>query len=386
MSEGLARVLPAPRLECPVAREATAPVCSVRLRNIAKSYGDHGVVRDLSLDVRAGEFLTLLGPSGSGKTTTLMMIAGFVAPDAGDIFVNDCNVTRDPPYRRDIGMVFQSYALFPHLTVFRNVAFPLEVRKMPRREIAERVAAALRLVKLDGLEGRYPMQLSGGQQQRVALARAIVFRPPLLLMDEPLGALDKKLREHMQVELLNIKRSLDVSVIHVTHDQEEALAISDRIVVMADGMIQQVGAPEELYQRPANRFVADFIGGANILDGRIASVGGGLTTAEADGLLIRIGANSGWTTGHPVALILRPERVRVGDAARGSANRFDGVVEQAVFVGDASRLTIRLDGKAAVTAKVSYTGAVSRYAPGDRVPVGWDADDAWIVAGDAATT
>jgi putative spermidine/putrescine transport system ATP-binding protein len=343
-------------------------------------------VRDLSLDVRAGEFLTLLGPSGSGKTTTLMMIAGFVAPDSGDIFVNDRNVTLDPPYRRDIGMVFQSYALFPHLTVFRNVAFPLEVRKMPRRDIAERVAAALRLVKLDGLEGRYPMQLSGGQQQRVALARAIVFRPPLLLMDEPLGALDKKLREHMQVELLNIKRSLDVSVIHVTHDQEEALAISDRIVVMADGMIQQVGAPEELYQRPANRFVADFIGGANILEGGIASVGGGMITAKTAGLLVRIVPNRSWTTGQSVALIVRPECVRVGDAARGSVNCFDGLVEQAVFVGDASRLTMRLDGKLVVTAKVPHTGGVSRYSPGDHVPVGWDVDDAWIVAGDAAAT
>ncbi len=240
--------------------EAGQAVPGVRLVGVSKRYGNLTAVRDVTLDVRAGEFLTLLGPSGSGKTTTLMMLAGFATPSAGEIFVDGRNVTREPAHRRDIGVVFQSYALFPHLNVARNVAFPLEIRKRPRKEINAKVRAALDLVQLGDLAHRYPNELSGGQQQRVALARAIVFQPPLLLMDEPLGALDKKLREHMQIELVKIKSCLNVTVIYVTHDQEEALVMSDRVVVMADGRIQQVGRPEELYQRPANRFVADFIG------------------------------------------------------------------------------------------------------------------------------
>jgi ABC-type Fe3+/spermidine/putrescine transport system ATPase subunit len=233
-------------------------------------------VRDVSVTVAPGSFFTLLGPSGSGKTTTLMMVAGFAYPTRGEVFVDGKPMAALPPQRRDLGMVFQSYAVFPHLTVFDNVAFPLQIRTVPRLEILHRVAEALEMVRLTGYEHRLPRQLSGGEQQRVALARALVFRPRVLLMDEPLGALDKKLRAHMQLELKHIQQHLRVTVLYVTHDQEEALTMSDRVAVMQGGRIEQVGSPAELYDTPASRFVADFIGESNFLDATIVS-------AERDG-------------------------------------------------------------------------------------------------------
>src|SRR5512132_1690651 len=238
----------------------------------------------LTLEVEQGEFVTLLGPSGSGKTTTLMMIAGFEEPTAGEILVSGEPVVHRPAYRRNIGVVFQSYALFPHMTVAANVAYPLRMRNVGRDEIRRRVAAALDLVQLVALGGRYPGQLSGGQQQRVALARALVFEPPLLLMDEPLGALDKKLREDLQLEIKRIQREVGVSVIYVTHDQSEALTMSDRIAIMRGGRLEQYAAAEELYERPATRFVAEFVGEATLLPARVES-------ADAGGAVLVLGAS-----------------------------------------------------------------------------------------------
>ena len=354
----------------------------VRLDGVSKWYGAHAAVRDLSLAVRSGEFLTLLGPSGSGKTTTLMMIAGFAAPSDGRIVIAGRDVTDAPPHRRDIGVVFQSYALFPHLSVARNVAFPLEARGMARREIEPRVRKALDLVKLGELADRYPAQLSGGQQQRVALARAFVFEPPLLLMDEPLGALDKKLREHMQVELLKLKSQLSATIIYVTHDQEEALVMSDRIVVMAEGTIQQIGTPAELYRRPANRFVADFIGEANILDGVVRAAGDPLLVEVGDATLT-VAANHAWHTGEALSVVVRPECVVLGPQAGRCRNVFEATVEQAIYVGEASRYLLRLPGGQALSAKLQHRDGDDAVASGERILVGWEAENAWTVAGPA---
>ena len=241
----------------------------VRLQNLAKQFGSVTAVDSVSLDISRGEFITLLGPSGSGKTTTLMMVAGFEVPTAGEIYIAGEPMAYKPPYKRDIGMVFQNYALFPHMKVHDNIAFPLNNRKVPKPKTDQKVNAALDLVKLAGFGSRNPKQLSGRQQQRVALARALVFDPSVLLMDEPLGALDKKLREHMQLEIKRIQETLGITVIYVTHDQSEALTMSDRIVVMNEGRIEQVGTPSELYEGPANRFVADFIGESNFLEGEV---------------------------------------------------------------------------------------------------------------------
>jgi putative spermidine/putrescine transport system ATP-binding protein len=363
-----------------VMAEAAEP--GVRLDGVSKWYGAHAAVHNVSLGVRNGEFLTLLGPSGSGKTTTLMMIAGFAAPTEGRIVIAGRDVTDAPPHRRDIGVVFQSYALFPHLSVLRNVAFPLEARGVPRREIEPRVRKALELVKLGELADRYPAQLSGGQQQRVALARAFVFEPPLLLMDEPLGALDKKLREHMQVELLKLKSQLSATIIYVTHDQEEALVMSDRIVVMAAGTIQQIGTPEELYRRPANRFVADFIGEANILDGVVRTAGDPVLVQVGEATLA-VAANHPWRTGDQLSIVVRPECIVLGPQAARCRNTFEATVEQAIYVGEASRYLLHLPGGHTVSAKLQHRDGHNAVSSGDRVLLGWDAENSWAVPGPA---
>src|SRR5262252_3250474 len=243
----------------------------VRLEGLVKTFGATRAVDGVTLTAQAGEFLTLLGPSGSGKTTTLSCVAGFAVPTEGEVFIGGTPVTFEPPFKRNVGMVFQNYALFPHMTVAENLAFPLRMRKRPAVEIRERVAGALALVQLEGLGGRAPRQLSGGQQQRVALARALVFEPPVLLMDEPLGALDRKLRIEMQLELKHLHARLGVTVIYVTHDQEEALTLSDHIAVMNRGRIEQVGTPLDLYENPRTRFVAEFIGESNVVEGTVAA-------------------------------------------------------------------------------------------------------------------
>ena len=355
-------------------------VASVRLEGLSKQYGTFDAVRNVSLDVRNGEFLTLLGPSGSGKTTTLMMIAGFVTPSSGRILVDGRDVTDEPPHRRNIGMVYQSYALFPHLTVFKNVAFPLEVRKCPPSEIRQRATEALEIVKLADLGDRYPAQLSGGQQQRVALARAIVFRPPLLLMDEPLGALDRKLREHMQIELMKIQSRLGITVVYVTHDQEEALVMSNRVAVMADGVLQQVGSPEELYQRPANRFVADFVGETNLIDGRILVSGSAASVLVAPGIEVHAHSDRQWTKGDDVCVVVRPECVRIGVAAQSYVNRLEGIVERVIYIGDVSRFMVTLPSGQTLVVKVQNGGQAHAANVGERITLGWSAESSWLVA------
>ena len=274
--------------------------------------------------------MTLLGPSGSGKTTTLMMLAGFEIPTAGEIYVDEDPIAAVPPYRRNIGMVFQNYALFPHMTVGENIAFPLQMRKMSRAEITRQTTAVLALVGLPGYEGRYPRQLSGGQQQRVAVARALVFNPRVLLMDEPLGALDKQLREQLQLEIKALHDQLGVTIIYVTHDQEEALVMSDRIAVMNDGRIEQCGLPTELYDEPSTRFVATFIGESNFIDGIVHRLDGDIACVDAPGLgELRAPARAGLAAGAPVALTVRPEKIVADENGLATdMNAVTGTVER----------------------------------------------------------
>jgi putative spermidine/putrescine transport system ATP-binding protein len=295
-------------------------------------------VRDLNLDIRRGEFLTLLGPSGSGKTTTLMMLAGFESPTTGEISLAGVPITRTPPHKRNFGMVFQNYALFPHMTVEQNVAYPLTVRGIGRAAQKSKVAAALDMVRLETLGSRYPSQLSGGQQQRVALARALVFEPQLVLMDEPLGALDKQLREHMQIELKELHRRLGVTFVYVTHDQSEALTMSDRVAVFNDGTVQQVDRVDRLYETPANRFVAGFVGDNTVLDGVvIGSSHASCLVGLANGFRVT-GVNvNGARSGDHVRCCIRPERIEL-TGVLNQANTFEASVEDVIYFGDHLRL------------------------------------------------
>lgn len=345
----------------------------LQLIELTKVYGDVVAADRITLDMAPGEFITLLGPSGSGKTTTLMMVAGFVIPTSGQILVNGEDIAFRPPYKRNIGMVFQNYALFPHMTVGENIAFPLRMRKWPRDRIERAVKEALHLVRLPGFEARYPRQLSGGQQQRVALARALVFRPPVLLMDEPLGALDKKLREEMQLEIKHIQESLNITTIYVTHDQEEALTMSDRIAVMRDGRIEQVGTPRELYERPANQFVADFIGESNFLKGRFVRRDGQSFLEMDNGWLVALPKGEELRVGEYVTLALRPERIVLGDAS--ADNRVEGIIEEIIYVGEATKFRIRVQGSQLLTVKQPSRLETMRWQRGDRVIVGWRRED-----------
>jgi spermidine/putrescine ABC transporter ATP-binding subunit len=351
---------------------------------VSKTFGPVLAVDGISLTVAPGEFLTLLGPSGSGKTTTLMMIAGFESATAGEILLGGRPLTRVPPYRRNLGMVFQHYALFPHMTVHDNVAFPLRTRGATRAETDRRVEEALDRVHLPGYGTRFPAQLSGGQQQRVALARALVYRPPVLLMDEPLGALDKKLREQMQLEIKHIQRELQLTVIYVTHDQEEALTMSDRIVVMRHGRVVQLGPPEDLYERPTDRFVADFIGQSNFLEVTVQSVQDGIATAVTDdGLDVSLPVGEAGAEGTRVTLALRPERVRLAPAGAptgaaapdpGAYRWWDGVIEEVVYIGATWKYQVRLRGQVLVVQQ--QAGAdVAGLRAGERVDVGWSMAD-----------
>jgi spermidine/putrescine ABC transporter ATP-binding subunit len=342
----------------------------VRIEGIRKTYGAVAAVEQVTLAVEAGEFLTLLGPSGSGKTTTLSCIAGFSIPTEGEIYIDGKPVTLEPPFKRNVGMVFQNYALFPHMTVAANLAFPLRMRKLPPRVIAERVQWGLALVQLEGLGERHPRQLSGGQQQRVALARALVFEPPVLLLDEPLGALDKKLRGEMQLELKRLHRRIGVTIIYVTHDQEEALTMSDRIAVMNRGRIEQVGAPLELYEAPATRFVAEFIGESNFFDGTAAMERGGpLVLVTRSGLRVPLPPGSA-EAGEEVALFLRPEKIVVADPESGEG--IAGEVAEVVYLGEATRYVARTDGGHLVTVKQQNLNPGDSLKPGDRVMLRWD--------------
>jgi putative spermidine/putrescine transport system ATP-binding protein len=349
----------------------------VRFDNVEKSYdGRTLVVRDLSLDVALGEFLTLLGPSGSGKTTTLLMLAGFESPTGGEILLEGRPITRLPPHKRDIGMVFQNYALFPHMTVWQNVAFPLAIRGLPKHEIAARVAKALAVVKLVDLETRRPLQLSGGQQQRVALARAFVFNPRLVLLDEPLGALDKQLREQMQYELKQIHEALDVTMVYVTHDQSEALTMSDRIAVFNAGRLQQVAAPRVVYEQPANAFVAQFIGESNRLTGTVVEARGDRRRVRiAEGCLIEAVAVDAGGPGEAGLLAIRPEHLVLGPGDGAYANTLSARVEDLIYQGDTARVRLSvLDGRELI-AKVPIRFADTSFKRADTIAVAWQAED-----------
>ena len=337
---------------------------AVRLDELSKSLGGRRVVDGVSVTIARGEFFSLLGPSGCGKTTTLRMIAGFESPDAGRVLLGGADVAGVPPYRRDVNTVFQDYALFPHLTVARNVAFGLDVGGTPRAESERRVAESLAMVRLEGLGDRRPHELSGGQRQRVAVARAIARRPSVLLLDEPLGALDLQLRKEMQLELKHLQRRLGTTFVHVTHDQEEALALSDRIAVLDGGRVAQVGTPEELWDRPATAFVARFLGDANLLAGTVRSI-------DADGARIDVPGGSvvatdaaGYAVGARVTVVVRPDRFAV--AADGALT---GMVEETVFGGADVRLVVRLTPEVCVTVRRA-ADAEPRLAAGDAVRLG----------------
>ncbi|HEX2527629.1 MAG TPA: ABC transporter ATP-binding protein [Geminicoccus sp.] len=357
----------------------------VSFRNVRKSYdGRHLVVKDLNLDIRRGEFLTMLGPSGSGKTTTLMMLAGFEAASGGEIVLAGQRIDHVPPYRRDIGMVFQNYALFPHLTVAQNVAFPLKVRRQPKAEVEARVAAALSMVRLDGFADRRPSQLSGGQQQRVALARALVFEPKLVLMDEPLGALDKQLRENMQYEIKQLHERLGVTMVYVTHDQSEALTMSDRVAVFEDGVIQQLATPRDLYERPQNAFVARFIGENNRLPGRVQAVEGGTCRVEVNGACLRATTVGALRAGERVILSLRPERVALAPAPGSLPNMASGRVLELIYVGDHLRVHLRVFEEDGFIVKLANTAGLPDIRIDDEIAVGWSADDCLVLSQSAS--
>ena len=343
----------------------------VEFDDVSKSYdGVEQIVRNLHLTVREGEFLTLLGPSGSGKTTCLMMLAGFEVPTGGAIRINGQAVDAVPPRRRNIGMVFQNYALFPHMTVGANLAFPLEVRGLDKDAVAERIARALQLVRLEGFEDRRPGQLSGGQQQRVAIARALVFEPRLVLMDEPLGALDRRLREEMQFEIRRIQRTLGVTVVYVTHDQQEAMAMSDRVAVFNGGRIEQVAPPEVLYEEPERPFVASFIGDNNLLRGKVAAVDGDTCDVTVGDLTVNAFMVQEHAVGDDVVLAVRPERTGLAAEAGMYTNEFEVQVRDMAFLGDHLRVLTDVGGQTFVVKIPNIVGHGGVLA-GERVRIGW---------------
>jgi putative spermidine/putrescine transport system ATP-binding protein len=345
---------------------------TIDLAGVAKHYGPVTALADLDLAVAEGELVTILGPSGSGKTTLLTLIAGLAEPSAGRIDIGGRDVTWLPAAKRNVGLVFQSYALFPHMTVYDNVAFPLSVRGNGKAETARKVADALRLVQLSGFERRKPSQLSGGQQQRVALARAIVFKPEILLLDEPLGALDRKLREQLQVELRQLQRSLGITTILVTHDQEEALSLSDRIVVLDQGRVQQIATPEDAYLRPANRFVADFLGTANLFEGVVQNDAGAFCVRLDDGTAVPCGGPPA-AGGPRVAAIVRPERVMLEPATDGG---LVATVSDVIYLGQSLRYQLDLAGRTVVA---TSTDRGARFPAGTQVRLTWRPDDVWLI-------
>ena len=348
----------------------------VHFDSVQKSYdGETLVVKNLNLEIARGEFLTMLGPSGSGKTTCLMMVAGFEAATHGEIYLDGRPINSVPPHKRGIGMVFQNYALFPHMTIAENLAFPLEVRGIGKAEQKQKVQRALDMVQMGegGFHGRRPTQLSGGQQQRVALARALVFEPELVLMDEPLGALDKQLREHMQFEIKHIHERLGVTVVYVTHDQGEALTMSDRIAVFNDGRIQQLAPPEDLYERPENGFVAQFIGENNTLEGTVETIGqGNCTVRLGDGSVIDALPVNVSRAGERTLLSIRPERAEFNlDRLPEGTHTVKAEVLEFIYMGDIFRIRLRIAGNENFVIKCRNAVGQRRLRPGEVIDVGW---------------
>jgi putative spermidine/putrescine transport system ATP-binding protein len=353
---------------------------ALRITDVRKAYGRHRGVETISLDVNPGEFLTMLGPSGSGKTTTLNLVAGFLEPDSGSIELDGRQLSGVPAHKRGLGMVFQQYALFPHLTIAENVAYPLRVRKMAKAKARQLVDEALAMVRLTDLADRKPAQLSGGQQQRVALARAFVFKPSLLLMDEPLGALDKKLRAHLQVEISRICRELGATVVYVTHDQEEALALSDRIAIYNEGRIEQIGTPEDLYERPASVFVADFVGDSTIIRGRYKN---GILIH--DGEELRVGPATGDIAEDAnAAIVVRPHRFRLvsptGLSPRPNENQLKATVLEWSYLGVARQCLLRTSSDLVINARIGAECDVSGLPPGSPALVSWRPEESVLVS------
>ena len=346
----------------------------VEFERVQKSYdGENLVVKDLNLSMPKGEFLTMLGPSGSGKTTCLMMLAGFETATHGEIKLDGRPINNIPPHKRGIGMVFQNYALFPHMTVAENLSFPLEVRKIGKADREAKVKRALDMVQMGDFGGRRPAQLSGGQQQRIALARALVFEPELVLMDEPLGALDKQLREHMQFEITNLAHELGITTVYVTHDQTEALTMSDRVAVFDDGRIQQLAPPDELYESPENSFVAQFIGENNTLEGTIKEISDDICLVELDdGELIDAKPVNVSKVGDRTTISIRPERVEVDTAKLGeNAHTLKAEVMEFIYMGDVFRTRLRVAGKDDFIIKTRNSADQRRLQPGEQIQIGW---------------
>jgi spermidine/putrescine ABC transporter ATP-binding subunit len=354
---------------------------SVGIHNLFKRFDSVVAVNNISLDIKPGEFITLLGPSGSGKTTTLMMIAGFEIPDRGEILVDDVPIMFTPAYKRGMGMVFQNYSLFPHMTVERNIAFPLRMRKVDKHEAQARINDVLELVKLPGYGKRFTKQLSGGQQQRIALARALVFNPRVLLMDEPLGALDKKLREHMQLEIKRITQDLNITTIYVTHDQSEAMTMSDRIAIMNEGRIEQIGLPGEIYDFPTNYFVADFIGESNFIAGRVEKIGNQDCLFRTDGgLRCRTQSIPKKAIDEKGYLVIRPEKISLVKAGQSFANQFEANVEEALYLGDITTYVVKLvndDSRLMVKQQNKFINYQIK--KGEKTKIGWNESDNSIV-------
>jgi spermidine/putrescine transport system ATP-binding protein len=373
---------------------------AVELIGISKLFGsgrdsdrDVADVVDMQLAIEQGEFFTLLGPSGCGKTTTLRLIAGFETPTRGEIHIQGRPMSHVPPNRRPVNTVFQNYALFPHLTVAQNVEFGLTVKRVPREERSRRVREAVKLVQLEGLESRKPVQLSGGQQQRVALARALINRPAVLLLDEPLGALDLKLRKAMQLELKHLQLQVGITFIYVTHDQEEALTMSDRIAVMHAGHVLQVGRPMDIYENPSSRFVADFVGETNFLDGRVEGVGGDqLEVNLGDALVGAQVSDLRPPPGEEVTLVVRPEKLSLAPLNGRTPDGLHGTVTEVVYIGTDTRYVVCLPNGQSVVARIQNVGGhrPGGFSTGDRVQIRWDTADARVLSkpstSDNATT
>jgi len=389
----VAATMPGTDDDAPIATNSTAALPDITLDRVSKKFHDVTAVDDLSLEIERGEFFSMLGPSGCGKTTTLRMIAGFEEVTAGVIRLGETDVTTTPPYRRDVNTVFQNYALFPHLNVYENVAFGLRRRKMADSEIKRKVGEFLALVELAGYERRKTSQLSGGQQQRVALARALINRPRVLLLDEPLGALDLKLRKQMQLELKRIQTDVGITFVYVTHDQEEAMTMSDRIAVMRAGQIEQLGSAEDLYEHPATAFVAGFLGVSNLLDGRVVAADGGRLEIELAGgrRITATATDASRRVGDNVSAGVRPEKLRLAASADSGAgaggaetNVIDGRVIDASYVGVSTQYVVRLDDGRDVTVyqqNLDTSGVAQQHSAGQQVRLTWSPKHTFVIAG-----
>ena len=359
-----------------------AGAAALQLDRIEKHYGEVRALDDVSFELKKGEFLTMLGPSGSGKTTSLRVIAGFVQPTSGHLYIDGRDMTGVAPQKRNIGMMFQDYALFPHMTVADNVAYPLEARGVSRSARRKRALEILEIVGLAHCANRYPKQMSGGQQQRVALARALVFKPDIVLLDEPMAALDKKLRSQMQIEVMHITRQLGATVVSVTHDQEEALVMSDRIAVFKDGKLVQIGTPQSLYTHPTSEFVADFIGEANLLRGRLR-IEGPEAVLEGEGWQARLPKDAPQVAAAGVrpSLVLRPERIAVASGDVASPNAAHGVIEDKIYLGVEYRLIVRLRGGDVLQMRNRDVAGLANLHPGDEVTLTWSSEDIVLIQG-----